>query len=208
MHLIRDDILQFSAGIDEKLFTTGIQADGTAEEDDEILGLVISLPDGEAGHIATIVAWYKSTAVNCVQLPLAGDGTIIYDADPQHDAATLAAMQQDRQRLANLALLCLAYIHSPGIETTHVQPDPAVNRKRAAKGKRELPEYYICRVAHARRVGQAGQDETTGRHVSFKFPVRGHFRRLEDGRTIWVRALFRGVEHGEESVKPKVYKVD
>lgn len=114
--------------------------------------------------------------------------------------------QADKQRIANLALLCLAYIHSPGVETEHVQADAATNKKRAAKGKRELPDYYICRVRRTRQEGREGG--SSGKHVSLMFAVRGHFRRLEDGRTIWVRAHFRGLEHGEDSIKPKTYKVD
>jgi hypothetical protein len=115
------------------------------------------------------------------------------------------AKARDKQRIANLGLLCLAYIHSPGIEVEHVEPDPAVNRKRVSKGKAELPDYYVCRVSKRRYVpGEAGAP--SGRHVSFRFDVRGHFRRLPDGRTIWIRSHQRGVEH--EFYRPKSYRVD
>jgi hypothetical protein len=209
-------IIQFTGGIDETLFTTGARAYAPAEAQDEVLGLVIAMPidplaSSGGQHIIdapsiNITAWYKSTAVNRVRMAVAGDGEIIYrplDMDANHP--NTAALQQDKQRIANLALLCLAYIHSPGIEVEHVEADAAINRRRLAKGKRALLDYYICHVRRAARPGQA-DGEGTGRHVSFRFDVSGHFRRLADGRTIWIRAHQRGLEHG--LYKPKVYKVD
>ena len=41
-----------------------------------------------------------------------------------------------KQRIANLALLCLAYMTSPGIETELIEAPPAVARRRDREGKR------------------------------------------------------------------------
>lgn len=195
--------IQFSRGIDETLLTSGKRPDGSTEPSDEILGLLLATP--EDSPVVNILAWYKSTSLNHVQLPVSGDGEIRLDMLTSSDDRALAAtLRQDKQRIANLALLCLAYIHSPGVETEHVQADAAANKKRAAKGKRELPDYYICHVRHQQRPGQAG--ETSGRHVSFRFDVSGHFRRLADGRTIWIKPHQRGLD--QELYKPKTYKVD
>jgi hypothetical protein len=109
-----------------------------------------------------------------------------------------------KRRIANLALLCLAYMTSPGIETELIEAPPAVARRREREGKSPLPDYYICRLAKGRRYATEG--EPTGKHVSFRFDVVGHFRRQPDGRTIWVRPHQRGLQH--ETYKPKVYRVD
>jgi hypothetical protein len=198
-------IIQFDSGIDEMLLTTGIRSTGTVEDNDQILGLVLAMPDDGETPTANVIAWYSSTSINRVQLSVGGDGSVEYAPLTTSDDSELAAtLRRDKQRIANLALLCLAYIHSPGIETERVQADPAVNRRRVAKGKRELPDYYICRV-HRATSGQSG-DGATGRHVSFRFDIRGHWRRLTDGRTIWVRAHQRGLAN--ELYKPKTYRVD
>ena len=101
-------------------------------------------------------------------------------------------------------MLCLAYINSPGIELEKVSTPEKVNRKRAREGKRVLEDYYICALAKGRR--HASEGEPTGRHVSFRFDVAGHFRRAPDGRTIWIRAHQRGLAN--ERYRPKVYRVD
>jgi hypothetical protein len=51
-------------------------------------------------------------------------------------------------------------------------------------------------------VASAGRD----RHVSYKFDVRGHFRRLSDGRLIWVRPHQRCLAH--ERYIPSVRRVE
>lgn len=197
-------IIQFSEPIVEQEFLTGVRTSGRpVEHGDRVLGLVLGFPTEQRQNI-TMSAWFESTSVNRAVMQVGGDGALA--------AETITGTMQenairDKQRILNLGMLCIAYINSPGIEIEHVEPDAAVNRKRAAKGKRELPDYYICQVRHERRA-DTGEGEATGRHVGFMFPVRGHLRRFSDGRTVWVRAHFRGVEHGPESVKPKVYKVD
>lgn len=197
--------IQFSSGIDEKLFTSGLRSSGNVEAVDEILGLIIAVPDEAPGHqFMNVVAWYKSTSINRVQVSVSGGGEIEYRPLDDTIADKAEQLYRDKQRLANLALLCLAYINSPGIEIEHIEPDAAMNRKRAAKGKRELPDYYICRVSKRRLDGE--EDSATGRHVSFRFDVRGHFRRLQDGRTIWIRPHQRGLEN--EVYVPKAYRVD
>jgi hypothetical protein len=136
-----------------------------------------------------------------VAIPVAGDGTL---SDFHGGPAADPIIRQYKQRLANLALLCLAYLTSPGIEVERVEAPPAVAKRRAREGKSPLPDYYICRLAKGRRYATEG--EPTGNHVSFRFDVAGHFRRLSDGRTIWVRPHQRGLQH--EIYKPKVYRID
>lgn len=195
-------IIQFSEPLVEQEFLTGIRTSGLpVEHGDRVLGLALGFPTEQRQNI-TMSAWFSSTSVNRAVMRIGGDGSLASETitgTMQENAA------RDKQRILNLGMLCIAYINSPGIEIEHVEPDPAVNRKRIAKGKRELPDYYVCRVRHERRAG-VGEGESTGRHVSFRFDVRGHFRRLADGRTTWIRAHQRGVDN--ELYKPKTYWVD
>lgn len=196
--------IQFTTGIDEKLFTTGLRSSGSIEASDEILALMIAVPTGDnpSHRLMNVIAWYKSTSINRIQLKVDGNGEIEYRTSSTENAE---ALYQDKQRLANLALLCLSYIDSPGIVTERVAADPNVNRKRLAKGKRPLEDYYVCRV-ESRRTDTGAPDEPSGRHVGFRFDVRGHFRRMADGRTVWIRPHQRGIEH--ELYKPKIYEVE
>ncbi len=149
------------------------------------------------------MAWYASTSINRAAMPLAGDGSVA-TAFTVGSAANTEAVR-DKQRIANLGLLCLAYINSPGIEVARVEPPPAINKRRQREGKMPLEDYYLCRVGHD-RTAAGGAGDPSGRHVSFRFDVRGHFRRLTDGRTVWIRPHQRGVEH--EMYKPKAYRVE
>lgn len=196
--------VQFSRGLDERLFTSGLRVSGSIEQSDEVLGLLISEP-AQGGTFVNVIAWYASTSINRVQLDAAGDGSIEYRPSDVLPSSDRQAMRRDKQRIATLGMLCLAYINSPGIEVERVAPDAAVNRRRVARGKRELPEYYVCVVRHERVAGSDGEAAAAGRHVSFRFDVRGHFRTLRDGRTVWVRPHQRGLEH--ERYKPKAYDV-
>lgn len=105
----------------------------------------------------------------------------------------------------NLAIACIGFINCENITLERQVADAKVNRKRAAKGKRQIEDYYLCRIRGV-QYGAGGSGEATGRSVGFRFDVRGHFRRLATGRTTWVRAHQRGVEH--ELYRPKTYRVD
>lgn len=196
-------LIQFTEPIPESEFLTGYRTAGQPRDDgDSVLGLVMAFPSGGAS-VANVVAWYSSTSINRAAMPLAGDGSVATSFTVGSASNTEAV--RDKQRIANLGLLCLAYINSPGIEVARVEPPAAVNRRRAKDGKKPLDDYYLCRVSHERAAaGSAG--DPSGRHVSFRFDVRGHFRRLPDGRTIWVRPHQRGLEN--ELYRPKTYRVE
>ena len=195
-----DMIIQFTQPIPETEFLSPEPADALAE-DDALLGLVLGFPGDDEGNMVNVTAYYRSTAINRTVLRLAGDGSITGDyvlgTSTPEDA-------KDKQRIANLGMLCLAYLNSPGIELEKVETPEKVNRKRQREGKRVLDDYYICRLAKGRRTASEG--EPTGKHVSFRFDVAGHFRRAPDGRVIWIRSHQRGLAN--ELYRPKVYRVD
>jgi len=108
--------------------------------------------------------------------------------------------------IKNLAIACIGYINCENVTLQANQTvDDKANRKRAAKGKAPILPIYICRLRGAQYDG-AGDSGTSGRHVGFRFDVRGHFRQLADGRTTWVQAHQRGVAH--ELYVPKIYQAD
>ena len=195
---------QFSQGIDEKLFLTGLRSNGTVEESDKIICILLSVPDTQSNpehSLANVVAYYESTSLNRVQIPLTGSGEIVYAPIGSGDEK----LKGDKQRIANLAMLLLAYIDTPGMHIEHVTVAEKVNRKRARDGKRVLPDYYICRWKPAKGTKSAGGAELGTSH-SFRYDVAGHYRQLPSGKLIWIRPHQRGVEN--EVYKPKVYRVD
>lgn len=196
-------IFQFSQPIPEREFLTGFSPSAEMRvEDDDLLGLIIGFPpDEDCGQIVNIIAFYRSLAINRAVLTIGGDGTVPSEymiGGPSPDGL------RDKQRIANLAMLCLAYLNSPGIEVEKVATPEKVNRKRRREGKRVLEDYYVCRLAKGR--SRASDGEPTGRHMAFRFDVAGYFRRAPDGRVVWVRAHQRGLKN--ELYRPKVYRVD
>jgi hypothetical protein len=104
----------------------------------------------------------------------------------------------------NLAIACIGYINCRNIRLVQKgNTDISANRKRAKKGKRILEPYYVCEIQGV-RYDSVGRE--TGRHVSFRFDVRGFYRRLRSGQTVWVRPHQRGLAH--DRYLPKDYKVD
>ncbi len=200
-------VIQFSEPIPEQEFLTGIHTSGRgADAEDGISGLLLAFP-GDRGGVINIIAWYTSTSINRVAVGIHGDGSISYApiVGNMDDSMREQAMR-DKRRIANLGLLCLAYMVTLGMEIERVQTDERVNRKREAKGKKPLPDYYICRwVGNRDRVKGGGSGEAGTTH-GFRYDVTGHFRKLPDGRLTWVRPHQRGLEH--EEYKPKVYRVD
>lgn len=105
-----------------------------------------------------------------------------------------------------LKRLCIALVGYINCENIYLEEQggasEAVNRKRAAKGKARIEPYYVCRIKGVQSPSHA---TGTGVKHSIRYDVRGHFRRLDSGKTIWVRPHQRGVQN--ELYIPKVYKV-
>lgn len=200
-------VIQFSEPIPESEFLTGVHTSGrSGDEGDKVAGLVLAFPD-DRGHVINVCAWFASTSVNRVALDIHSSGAIAYEPIVDGmDNAVMEQARQDKQRIVNLAMLCLAYMTTPGMIIERVSTPPAVNRKREAKGKRPLSDYYVCRwTGNADKVRSVGTGEPGTAH-GFRYDVTGHFRRLPDGRTIWVRPHQRGLTH--EEFRPKVYRVE
>lgn len=109
-----------------------------------------------------------------------------------------------KEKARRLAAACIAYINCENIYLEKQgEVSEAVNRKREAKGKSRLEPYYVCRI---KGVQHDSHETGTGAKHGIRYDVRGHFRRLETGKTIWVRPHQRGLQN--ELYIPKVYKVE
>lgn len=183
------------------------------DEPDRILVLVVSQTENDINNASV---WFESTSVNRAQwanesvTPLCISPTADEDEETDLllfvDKPTLAEIKiRNKEIVRLLACAMVAYINCENITLERQAVDEKVNRKRQSKGKRPLEPYYTVRVRGVRYDDNA-QSGRTGRHVGFRFDVRGHFRRLDDGRLTWVRAHQRGVQH--ERYIPKVYEVD
>ena len=117
--------------------------------------------------------------------------------------ATFSKEQNDQ--IKNLAIACIAYINCENVSLVRqAGAPPNVNRKRIKNGKRPLEDFYICKIRGV--TYENNKNDPSGRSVSFRFDVRGHFRNLDDGRTTWVRAHQRGIKN--EIYRPKIYKAE
>lgn len=112
----------------------------------------------------------------------------------------------DRRTVSNLANACIGYINCENIYLHKEGEVPAkVNRKREQQGKKILEPYYVCRIRGV-QYDSDGEPTGQGTHHGFRYDVRGHFRRLDSGRTTWVRPHQRGLQN--ELYIPKTYVVE
>jgi hypothetical protein len=108
-------------------------------------------------------------------------------------------------QVKNLAIACIGYINCENIYLHREGDVPeAINAKRERKGKSRLEPYYTCRIRGVNYDGPVNKG--SGVEHGFRYDVRGHFRRMDNGKTTWVRPHQRGLKH--ELYIPKVYTVD
>lgn len=199
-------MLQFTEPVPESALmanveqTEDMQRMGIAE--DTILALLLGQEEGREGKLVnTASAWFATTTVNRVSwrdderahlrlLPGTGKGT--------------EDERRNKERIRNLAIACIAYINCENITLDRQAVAEKINRKRAREGKRVLEDYYVCHLRPGK--GEAEDEHEGGSGHGFRYDVRGHFRRLPEGKLTWVRAHQRGLGH--ELYKPKVYKAD
>lgn len=106
--------------------------------------------------------------------------------------------------MKRLAIACIGYINCENVYLHREgEVSEKVNRKREKKGKSRLEPYYVCRI---RGVNYESVATGEGAKHGIRYDVRGHFRRMADGRTTWVRSHQRGLAN--ELYVPKVYKVE
>ncbi len=110
------------------------------------------------------------------------------------------------QTWKNVAIACIGYVNCENIYLHRDdEVSESVNAKRERKGKNRLEPYYVCRIRGV-QYDSAGNPTGEGAKHSIRYDVRGHFRRLTNAKTTWVRPHQRGLEN--ELYIPKTYLVD
>lgn len=157
--------------------------------------LSIDLPqDGDTIFVNTISLVYEDMGTESIKWASGGDQVFSFDDETRRNAVL---------HWKNVIVSCIGYINCENIYLEKQGEVPeAVNRKREAKGKSRLEPYYVCRIKGVQYDGHATGE---GSKHGIRYDVRGHFRRLETGKTIWVRPHQRGLTN--ELYVPKVYKV-
>jgi hypothetical protein len=171
--------------------------------EDRILALLLTQTTGEDGRLLnTAGAWFQSKSVSRVTWY---DDPHAHLELPDPDLPDAAGRLANKQALRALAIACIAYINCENITLAHQPADAKLNRSRISKGKKPFDDYYLCRLV-TRRGQEGGESAEAGHSPGHRFDVRGHFRRLPNGKLTWVRAHQRGLAH--ELYVPSVRKVE
>jgi hypothetical protein len=195
-----DICIQFSRPIDEgevMAFEEPYTGDGTRYiGKDQVAALLLAEDHDPAvnDRQITVIAWFTSKTVNRVAWH-AGTRKLKGSDDA------------NKQRLQRLGLAIIAFLNAENVDLERHEADRRVNEKRVRKGKRPLPEYYTCTIRKTHNGTEYRPDAPTGRHVSHCFAVRGHFRRIRDGRRIWVTSHLRGLAYADQPAPKKVYQL-
>lgn len=98
----------------------------------------------------------------------------------------------------------LMYLNTTGVISEKVPASVALNKARVKKGRFPIPERHIVRIDP--RVLGAGGGSGDGHHKSPRAHYRrGHIRRLDNGRTTWVKACI--VAGSVQDANVPTYKV-
>ena len=165
--------------------------------DDDVLGILLSVDEhpGTKRQLNTVIAIYETGSVQRVAW---WDSTGEYNTD-------VPEVPENKLRLRQMSLAVLSYLNAENVLLHQNSVAEKVNRKRRKKGKGEIKPFYTTYIRKMKL--ESAADRGKGVEHSFMYPVRGHVRRFEGGRSVWVTPHYRGIEHGEESLRKKDYKV-
>lgn len=105
------------------------------------------------------------------------------------------------------AIHVLNFLNSPSVALVRKEPDARLVKKQARKGRPVSTGWYEIEWRHMKYESSA--HGATGRHVGFRFDVRGHFKHFKvgkmAGRVCWCRPHQRGLAN--TIYRPKGYRV-
>lgn len=188
---------------------------------------LLVIPASEDGRV-TVICEFVPALMRGARMLLVGDvgelisgvqsdGELGFFANIQCAPMRLLAAKADepddamkREAACNLGdpvWTALAMLATDGVEVETIPAPERLNKQRVAKGKHPIPSWqrvnskpYITALL-ARRSG-ARRGPGGGHHASPVMHVRrGHLRRLEDGRQIWVRDCIVNAADGSPVVR-------
>lgn len=169
---------------------------------DHVFGVFLHQGKRHDGKVLdTVAAYFESVSVNRVSW---FDDSKLFNSRHQY-------VEEDRERVENkmqLARFGLAFVQFLNSQNVLIEPNypPRHVQRQAKKEGREPPKpYYTCVITKTQYEG-TGATGTGTRH-GHMYSVRGHFRHLRSGRTVWVVPHFRGLAYAEEGVVSKIYRV-
>ena len=86
-----------------------------------------------------------------------------------------------------MSLAICAYIGAVNHELTLQEAPAAIQKRRQRANRPSPPPYYTVTIRPQYRRAGEHADGSTGSKHGYMYDVRGHFRRLPDGRLIWIR---------------------
>jgi len=121
--------------------------------------------------------------------------------------AAFASIITDTQDESSVQLQVCALLACANVATEEIEPSEKLNKKRRAKGNQPFFSYRVFtlatdRAAHPDRAAQGGTQASPRMHLR-----RGHLRRLNNGRLIWVRPAVVSA-NSPRGVIDKDYRVD
>jgi len=118
------------------------------------------------------------------------------------DKATRAIINDTRDEIIFLIQMC-SVINCENVKLDAIDPSVTLNKKRKRKGKTPLFRYHVLQI------GKTGREtnDIGGTHASPRMHLRrGHIRRLQSGKTTWVRPSMVNPT-SKEGVVMKDYRV-
>lgn len=115
---------------------------------------------------------------------------------------------QTRNRMIDWAIHLVNFLSSPSVKLVRAEHDAKLQRSRAKSGKPPLPGWYeITYAKHVQDYSGAKVAEGKRWEHGYRYDVRGHFKRFEQGRmagrVLWCPPHQRGLRHA--LYKPKGY---
>lgn len=114
-------------------------------------------------------------------------------------------------KIKKIAVAVVGYINCSNVvlePRCHSNHTSEKGHKWARENKKN--EYYVCRITKQFEPTEQESPTVVENHIgsehSYRYDVRGHFRNLKSGETIWVKPHLRGLKN--ETYLPKQYAVN
>lgn len=136
-------------------------------------------------------------------------GKLIRPLDAPSETGNMGTNPTLSKIFIDWAIHTLNFLTSPSIILDRKEPEIALQRARAKRGREPLPGWYEITYKRAQVAVKESIPGASGIHHSFRYDVRGHMMHVKKGRlagrVIWIPPHQRGLAN--ELYKPKVYRV-